>query len=183
MTDLQRAVDVLESRHDVDRTRIGFLGGSYGGAMGAQFAGIEWRLRAVVLHVADAGLAAHFSDERGNRVAPVGPFSMQQWCGWFAAMEPLRSDRYLARPSTVPILFQWGKRDDTVRPYLAHALYDMTAHPKEERWYDSGHALPIEAHWEMLDWLSPRLGLRRVTDAERAAPLEQLSGVVPNAKR
>lgn len=182
MIDLQRAVDVLAARPDVDTARIAFMGASYGGAMGAQFAGIEPRLKAVVLHVADAGLAAHFTNPDGSRVAPVGPFAMEQWCGWFAAMEPLASDRFIGRQSTVPILFQWGKKDEAVKPYLARALYAAAARPKEERWYDSGHGLPPQAHWDMLDWLVPRLGLRPVPAYGRSA-LPTVSPVRPNAGR
>lgn len=40
MTDLQRAVDLLVARPDVDASRLGYMGISYGGAMGALFVGI-----------------------------------------------------------------------------------------------------------------------------------------------
>jgi len=39
--DLQRAVDVLRARPNVDDDRIAYVGFSYGGAMGALFVGIE----------------------------------------------------------------------------------------------------------------------------------------------
>ncbi|CAA9336438.1 MAG: hypothetical protein AVDCRST_MAG89-2407, partial [uncultured Gemmatimonadetes bacterium] len=54
--DLQRAVDVLRARPNVDGGRIAYLGISYGGAMGALFVGVERRLKAAVLEVADGGL-------------------------------------------------------------------------------------------------------------------------------
>jgi dienelactone hydrolase len=57
--DLQRAVDVLRARPNVDGTRIAYLGISYGGAMGALFVGIERRIRAAVLVVGDGGLVSH----------------------------------------------------------------------------------------------------------------------------
>ncbi len=55
MTDLQRAVDLLTARPDVDPSRLGYVGISYGGAMGALFVGIERRLNAAVLVVGDGG--------------------------------------------------------------------------------------------------------------------------------
>src|SRR5688572_4396486 len=59
--DLQRAVDVLRARVNVDDERLAYLGISYGGAMGALFAGVERRLKTAVLVVADGGLVSHFT--------------------------------------------------------------------------------------------------------------------------
>ena len=53
IVDLQRAVDVLIARADVDAERLAFVGVSYGGAMGALFAGVERRVSAYALLVAD----------------------------------------------------------------------------------------------------------------------------------
>jgi uncharacterized protein len=49
--DLQRAVDVLRARVNVDDARIAYHGTSYGGAMGALFVGIERRIKTAVLVV------------------------------------------------------------------------------------------------------------------------------------
>jgi hypothetical protein len=43
------------------RWRIAYLGIGYGGAMGALFVGIERRLKAAELVVADGGLVSHFT--------------------------------------------------------------------------------------------------------------------------
>ena len=59
MVDLRRGVDLLTSRADVDPKRVAYVGGSYGGAMGALFAGIEPRVKTFVLAVADGGLVSH----------------------------------------------------------------------------------------------------------------------------
>src|ERR671913_2434830 len=59
--DLQRAVDVLRTRPNVDDSRIAYLGISYGGAMGALFVGIERSIKAAVLVVGDGGLVSHFT--------------------------------------------------------------------------------------------------------------------------
>jgi predicted esterase len=64
--DLQRAVDLLVARPEVDPDRIAYLGYSYGGAMGGLFAGIERRLQAYVLMVGDGGLVEHLSDPDEN---------------------------------------------------------------------------------------------------------------------
>jgi len=59
--DLQRAVDVLRARVNVDDERIAYLGISFGGAMGALFAGVERRIKAAALVVGDGGLVSHFT--------------------------------------------------------------------------------------------------------------------------
>jgi len=46
--DLGRSIDYLESRRDIDRIRIGYLGVSQGAAYGVMLAAVEERLKAVV---------------------------------------------------------------------------------------------------------------------------------------
>lgn len=50
--DLGRTIDYLETRDDVDASRIGYFGLSWGGAQGAIMPAIEKRFRACVLYVA-----------------------------------------------------------------------------------------------------------------------------------
>lgn len=52
--DIRRAVDYLESRPDIDRTRIAYVGASWGAASGPIFLAIEPRFKAAVLQ--DGGL-------------------------------------------------------------------------------------------------------------------------------
>ena len=46
--DLGRSIDYLETRSDIDRERLGFLGVSMGAAMGVNLAAVEPRLKAVI---------------------------------------------------------------------------------------------------------------------------------------
>jgi dienelactone hydrolase len=43
--DLQRAVDLLMTRTDVDKSRLAFVGRSFGGVLGVLLAGVERRLK------------------------------------------------------------------------------------------------------------------------------------------
>ena len=166
--DLQRAVDVLVARPDVDARRLGFVGVSYGAAMGANFAGIERRIGAYALVVGDAGLAAHFTQADGKRAPRPPQISAAQWCRWFDAMEPLSSTRFIGRAAPARVLFMWGKEDRAVPPHLARELYAAAGETKEERWYDSGHGLPATAYLDMIDWLASRVGIAGVSASERA---------------
>ena len=168
IVDLQRAVDVLIARPDVDTSRLGFIGVSYGAAMGALFAGVERRIDAYALLVGDAGLAAHFTQADGKRFPRLPHISQAQWCGWFAAMEPLASTRFIGRAAPARVLFLWGRQDRLVPPYLADQLYRAAGETKEARWYDSGHGLPAVAHLDMMDWMAARIGIAPVAAEERA---------------
>ena len=168
IVDLQRAVDVLLARADVDPDRLAFIGVSYGGAMGALFAGIERRIGAYALLVADGGVAAHFTQADGRRLPQPPHISEAQWCRWFDAVEPMASTRFIGRAAPARLLFLWGAKDQIVPPHLAAELYRAADHPKEERWYDSGHGLPPAAYLDVIDWLSRCIGLHPVPAEERA---------------
>ena len=168
MVDLQRAVDVLVARNDVDASRLGFVGLSYGAAMGAMFAGIERRIGAYALLVGDAGLAAHFKDADLTQFPGLPRLSTAEWCRWFAAMEPLASTHFIGRAAPARVLFMWGRQDRLVPPALADELYRAAGTTKEARWYDSGHGLPPTAFLDMIDWLAGRIGIAPVAAEERA---------------
>lgn len=168
IVDLQRAVDVLLARRDVDASRLGFVGVSYGAAMGALFAGVERRVAAYALLVGDGGLAAHFTKPDGNRMPRPPHLTEAQWCRWFDAMEPLASTRFIARAAPARVLFLWGRQDRLVPPYLADALARAAGKTAEARWYDAGHGLTPVAYLDMIDWLAGRIGSAPVAASERA---------------
>jgi uncharacterized protein len=56
VVDLRRAVDYLETRDDIDHARIGYLGFSQGGMLGAVLGGLEPRISAFCLGVPGGGL-------------------------------------------------------------------------------------------------------------------------------
>jgi dienelactone hydrolase len=166
--DLQRAVDVLLARPDVDPRRLGFVGVSYGGAQGALLAGIEHRVRAYVLQVADGGMAEHFTNDDGSTAPPFEGVSDSTWRRWFAAMRPVGSIHFIGAAVPNSVLFQWGEKDVAVPPANARRL--LAASPAATvKWYDSGHRLPPSAQLDALTWLAERIGLSPVTSEEQAA--------------
>ncbi len=105
--DLQRAVDVLRARANVDDERIAYLGISYGGAMGALFAGIERRLKAAALVVGDGGLVSHFTGPEDFSF--LASLSCATRVGWFRAMAPIEPIRFIAHASPTALLLQNGR--------------------------------------------------------------------------
>jgi dienelactone hydrolase len=47
--DIGRSIDYLETRPDIDRNRIGYLGVSFGAALGVNFAAVENRIKTVIM--------------------------------------------------------------------------------------------------------------------------------------
>lgn len=157
--ELQRAVDILLTRPDVDRDRLGYVGRSYGGATGALFAGVERRLKTYVLQVGDGGLVSHFTGPDGKGGPPPG-MPAERWDRWVAAMSPIEPIRFAGRAAPASVLLQSGRDDKAVPPAIAAQLHQATSEPKKVIWYQAGHGLNEMATRDMLAWFHQHLGTR-----------------------
>ena len=155
--DLQRAVDVLRARPNVDAERIAYLGISYGGAMGALFVGIERRIKAAALVVGDGGLVSHFTGPED--VDFMASLSCATRAEWLRAMTPIEPIRFIAHASPTALLLQSGRSDNLVPAADAEALHAAAPDPKTIRWYDAGHGLNQQALLDRHDWLHQTIGL------------------------
>ena len=157
MKDLQRAVDVLRAMPDVDSERMAYLGVSYGGAMGALFAGIERRLAAAVLVVGDGGLVSHFTGPEDVNFMASLPCATR--VDWFRAMVPIEPIRFLPHASPTALLLQSGRLDNLVPEADAQAVHAAAPASRTIRWYDAGHGLNQQALFDRLDWLHEQIGI------------------------
>jgi uncharacterized protein len=155
--DLQRAVDVLRARVNVDEERIAYLGISYGGAMGALFAGIERRIKAAVLVVGDGGLVSHFTGPEDASFIAGLPCATR--ISWFRDMAPIEPIRFIAQASPTALLLQNGRSDTLVPVADAQALQAAASPPKTILWYEAGHGLNQQAASDRLDFLHREIGL------------------------
>ena len=169
IVNLQRAVDVLVARPDVDAARLAYVGRSYGGAMGALFAGVERRLKTYVLAVADGGLVSH-SVEPGDSARPGFLPNDEMWRRWIAAMTPIEPLRFVHRAAPASILFQSARRDQFVPVHDAEEVQRAATGSKTVKWYDTPHALDAAAHVDQLDWLSRTVGTTPPGPADQAGP-------------
>ncbi len=121
----------------MDPDRIGYVGASYGGAMGGLLAGMEHRIKAYVLMVGDGGLVAHFTgaEDAGRDLYRLSEERQQ---AWIAAMEPIEPIRWVGHAAPSPLLF---------------------SDPKDVMWYDSGHRLPDQAIEDQVRWLARWIGV------------------------
>jgi uncharacterized protein len=154
--DLQRAVDVLRSRPNVDRDRIAFVGFSWGGATGALFIGIERRLRAAALVVGHGGQVSHATGPEGFKYISSLPCSRR--VTWFRAMAQVEPIRYVGN-ANAPLLLQNGRSDEFVPVYEAEELHAAAPPSRTALWYNTGHSLGQQAAFDRHDWLVARIGL------------------------
>jgi poly(3-hydroxybutyrate) depolymerase len=170
IVDLRRAVDVLVARPDVDAARLGFIGGSYGAAMGGILAGVEPRIAAFVLAVGDAGFLAHFTADDGSWLPPVSELPAAQREAWVAAMTPISGEVYFPKAKGDRIFLQNGQTDTAVYPHVARAFHALAPEGAEKRWYDAGHRLPPSHFADQLEFLHRRIGIAAPTAADRQGP-------------
>ncbi len=162
IVDLQRAVDLLEARDDVDPARVGYMGVSYGGAMGGLLAGVERRIKGYALVVGDGGLVAHFTgpDDGGGRLATM---LAAQRDAWLTAMQPIEPIRFVGDAAPARLLFQNARADRLVPVADAERYQAAGSEPKQMRWYDGGHGVSPEMLRDQAAWFAEVIGLRAVT--------------------
>lgn len=169
VVDLQRAVDLLLARPDVDPARIAYVGGSYGGAVGTMYAAVDPRAAAYVLYVPDGGMVSHFTGADGSFEGPLTRMSDNVRDPWLAAMRPVEGIGYVSRAKPGSILFQNGRQDEYVPADKAALLHRAAGASHTVQWYESGHALPAQARIDRWQFLSERIGIAAPTDEERTA--------------
>jgi dienelactone hydrolase len=157
MKDLQRAVDLLRAEPHVDKDRIAYVGVSYGGAMGVQFAAIEHRIRAAALVVPDGGEVLHITQPAN--LGFLATLSCATRAAWFHEMIPIEPIRFFAFATPTPLLLQSGRLDEFITEADAQLLHNTAPEPRKLLWYNAGHSLTPQAVRDRHDWLVQQIGL------------------------
>jgi dienelactone hydrolase len=157
MKDLQRAVDVLLAQPNVDKDRIAYVGVSYGGAMGAQFAAIEHRIKAAALVVGNGGWVTRMTQK--EELPFLASLSCATRAAWFREMVPIEPIRFIGFAKGTPLLLQNGKLDEAVLEADAQLLHNAAPEPKKLLWYNAGHNLTLQAVLDRHEWLVQQIGL------------------------
>ena len=143
---VRRAFDVLAADERVDPERLGLVGWSFGGRLGALVAGVDDRVRATVLMSAGAApvseyVAAAPAELRDDVEATLTP------------IDPLTR----IGEAEGEILLQAGRSDSVVPRDALQALAAAAPERASLRWYAAEHELDDRARREQLDWLAERL--------------------------
>ena len=148
---MRRAVDFLVSKDEIDPSRLGYVGFSWGGSLGANFAGVERRVGSFVLMSAIPRLSADMTalaEERGVDAAE----------GYEEAMKPIDAVDYLPHVAPNALFLQFGSEDTRPSPEMGKEVQAAASMPKQAKWYEGGHELNDQARAERQDWLAERLG-------------------------
>lgn len=169
MINLQRAVDLLLSRPDVDPTRLGYVGRSHGGAMGVLLAGIESRLKTYILAVPDGGLISHFTIANGEPADQL-PIPVEQRKRWLAAMMPIEPIRFIHRATSATLFIQSARQDEAVTTFASEQLHKAAPAGTVVKWYDAGHRLNSQSYVDQLAWFHDKLGTTAPGPADQNGP-------------
>jgi dipeptidyl aminopeptidase/acylaminoacyl peptidase len=133
------AIDYLESRGDVDASRVGLVGSSLGGYYAPRAAAFEPRVKACV------AISGPFkSSSRRREMMPVTREAYMHYLGAAdeAEMEMLAARLTLedyASNITCPLLVIGGKQDPIVHWENSKMLHDAARGPKELHLFDEGN--------------------------------------------
>jgi len=108
--------------------------------------------------VGDGGLVNHFID--GDR--PISGFESVPSAAreaWLKAMEPIEPIHFVSHASPSALFFQNARHDTLVSEADALAYQAAGSEPKRVEWYDSGHGLPNQAYFDMVNWLEEQIGI------------------------
>lgn len=190
VVDLRRAVDVLLTRTDIDRDRIGFVGHSYGATWGGSLAGVEHRIKTFVLI---AGLPS-ISDFNKSGAAKndaiidslVQDYGADKIRTYKKLLDEIQPVLYIGRASPSSVLMQFAEQDVYISRSAAQRYFDAASAPKEQRWYFASHEVnDPQALIDRVNWLTEKLSLpinvnsvifREGRDGMISGTLEMISG-------
>lgn len=154
-------MDLLLSRSDVDRKRIGFVGHSYGAHTGAILAGVEKRIKAYIIMAGAPSLTEFLRTSTIPAIVKTrDSLTKEQHENYFKTLVDVDPINYIGHIAPAALFLQFGKTDFYPSEEKARLYSEKASKPKLIRFYDAGHALNDEAKRDRATWLSEELGLR-----------------------
>jgi dienelactone hydrolase len=148
--ELRRALDLLLSQANVDKTRIGFVGHDYGAMYGMLMAGVDQRINTFVFIAPTQSL---------NDWAFLGPQPKSK-AAYLKQNSILELTDYLRQVKNASKLFQFGKADFYVSQADAAVLFAAAPEPKQRKLYAASHKMELsEIVKDRQDWLIQQLKL------------------------
>lgn len=138
VNDTRRLIDYLQTRPDIDPSRIYLIGASYGAITGTPTTALDRRIKAAILVVGGGDIPTLLSAPKIREIVPPVALAMlKPLIGYFLApADPVRLAPHVA---PTPVLMQNGSNDTLVTPEAAKKLFAALAEPKEIRWYPIDH--------------------------------------------
>jgi cephalosporin-C deacetylase-like acetyl esterase len=147
VVDVRRLIDHLETRDDLDGSRVGLVGGSMGALLGAIAAGVDGRIDVPVLVVGGGNMELMLGQSNLSRVKEIREEleetgrTIEEVAQELACIDPIN---FVELISPRPLLMLNGLEDDVVPVASNRALFARARQPKKIVWYDTGHDVPVE---------------------------------------
>jgi len=152
VVEMRRGVDLLVSRDEIDPGRLGYVGFSWGGSLGAIFSAVERRVGSFVLMSLVPRLSAdmrRLGEERGA----------SDLAAYEEAMKPIDAVNYLPHVAPHAVFLQFGAQDTRPSPEESRAAATSASKPKQVKSYEAEHELSSQARADRENWLAQRLGV------------------------
>ena len=164
VVDLRRGVDYLQSLKNMDAAKIGYMGFSQGGMLGAVLGGVESRVSAFCLAVPGGGLVQlvehidRYPVLREHWPVTVTPDVMRIVHDVANITDPIY---YVSRIAPRPLLIIQAKHDEIIPPEASQALIAAAHIPDSQvkRW-ESGHVLNPNALFDVRNFFVGVFGKR-----------------------
>lgn len=145
--DLRRAIDYLETRPEIDIERVGYVGGSMGGILGAIFIGVEPRIKAAALIVAGGNMSLMIRESQHYTMPAIREYLQREGISYEELqkmLDPIDPMNFIEYFSPRPVVFHLGRFDKIVPAEAGRQLYEAAGEPKQVYWYDAGHDVPLD---------------------------------------
>ncbi len=163
VVDLRRGVDLLLSRSDVERKRIGFIGHSYGAHTGANLAGVEKRIKAFVIMAGAPSLTEFLRTSTIPAIVETrNTLTKEQQENYFKTLAFVDSINYIGYVAPSALFLQFGKKDAYPSEEQATLYAKAASSPKLVKFYDAGHDLNDEARRDRAEWLQKQIKLGKL---------------------
>ncbi|CAN5345776.1 hypothetical protein BH23BAC1_BH23BAC1_44740 [soil metagenome] len=165
--DLQRSLDLMQTRGNLDTSKIYFVGHSYGAHMGGILAGIESRFKGFILMSGTASLTELLKNSDDKTIRLLRNSYPDEFEKWRYILKPLNAENYI-RYSRVPVFFQYALNDEyNVDELEAKKFVGITPKIDLLQFYQSNHTLNKKAEEDRIEWLIQRY---QIDDSQNQFP-------------
>jgi cephalosporin-C deacetylase-like acetyl esterase len=163
--DLERAIDLLCARTDVDAGRIAYVGHSSGAHWGAIISAIDRRIKTAVLMAGvPTEATVYLESEDPDFVEFRESTPKEQRDKYIQTVSVLDAIRFVPYATPTPLLFQFARFERYFNEAAMLRYAQAASQPKEVKWYDTGHELnDLQALRDRAGWLQQQIGIKALT--------------------
>ena len=159
---IKYAIDYLESRSDVDATRVGMMGVSLGGYYAPRAAAFEPRLKALIANAGGYNLLDHFEQlPQLTRAALISRSGSASESEARAKLEAFNLQGVMGKV-TIPLLVIMGRRDRLIPPADAEKMAAEAGREVELWMFEDGNHVNNNIVYkhrpQQADWMRKKLG-------------------------